>query len=318
MASMIRPSLILNMHIDDREYSEDLKAEIRRSYSYVSPSMVDTQEVDDEYVENVLRFLIRLRRKYWDPSDPEAKEQWDGVMPKWLHNMFNKVSNTMVASNKIRRNDGKRPLIYNWIELEFDDNAVMAIKSGANSAIPAEAEEFVEKARTLMTSGGFGDGEIACIRMPSRAYYQAQLAEKVEELKAAEAAAAAEAAEKAAAEAAETAEGEAAADAQPADAAAEGAQQVADATAVVAEAATEEVAAAPEGAEAESTVSATMTVPVAEGEEAEVEVEAEVETEPEKPLTPLAPDFDADYSIWGIEYADGTIREFDSEANTFL
>ena len=40
MTATIRPSLILNMDVDARQYSDDLVAEVKRSYSYVAPSVV--------------------------------------------------------------------------------------------------------------------------------------------------------------------------------------------------------------------------------------------------------------------------------------
>ena len=40
MTATIRPSLILNMDVDERQFSDDVVAEIKRSYSYVAPSVV--------------------------------------------------------------------------------------------------------------------------------------------------------------------------------------------------------------------------------------------------------------------------------------
>ena len=85
MTATIRPSLILNMDVDERQYSDDLVAEVKRSYSYVAPSVVvPVTSADAEApVENTIRLVVRMHRPYWDANDTVACEQWDAVMPKW-------------------------------------------------------------------------------------------------------------------------------------------------------------------------------------------------------------------------------------------
>lgn len=219
MAAMIRPSLILQMDLDERAFSDETVAEIKRSYSYVAPATVTTHAPDEGPVRNVMRFRIKLHKPYWDAHDPDAEALWSGVMPTWLRNMFYKVSSTIVASNKTCREQGRPELPYKWIELEFGTNALLAIKTAADSSLPESAVGLVERARDLVNEGAFSAGEAACVRMPSRASWERQCA------------------------AAETA------------------------------------------AEAEES-----------GD----------------------PAFDVDYSVWGIEGADGTVREFDSMTAAFL
>lgn len=114
MTATIRPSLILNMDVDERQYSDDLVAEIKRSYSYVAPSVVTPVAPADAEapVENTIRLAVRMHRPYWDANDAVACEQWDAVMPKWLKNMFYKVSSTVTACNDVRRKAGQEPLPY--------------------------------------------------------------------------------------------------------------------------------------------------------------------------------------------------------------
>ena len=271
MTSLIRPSLILKMDLDERVFSDETTAEIKRSYSYVAPSVVATHPAGEGYPEHILRFMVKLHRPYWDIHDEGAQELWQGVMPKWLHNMFFKVSNTITASNKVRAEAGERGLKYAWLELEFGENALMAIKTASDGAIPEQGVEFVERVRALMCDGAFGDG-VACVRIPSRASYEAQLA-------------AAEAAQAQAAEAAGEDVAEGAADEAAAEAAA-----TADAAAIAAaDAAADDAATADESADQDA--AATLPEP---------------------------PAFDVDYTVWGVEYADGTVRAYDSAAGAFV
>ncbi len=283
MTAFIRPSLILRMDLDERLFSDEQVADIKRSYSYVAPSLVQSHAPADEArVENIMRFMIKLHRPYWDKSNADAEELWQGVMPKWLHNMFAKVSNTITAANNIHAENGEPAFPYHWLELEFSDNALMAVKTRSDSSFPAEGVDMVERVRDLMNEGALGEG-IACVRIPSRASYEAQLA-------AAEAAQAQAEAEQAAAEAAEE---------QAAGAAEEQAAEV------------DEVA----GQEAVAAADV-----VAEGEAAEFAEagEADAAEQPEPAFAaPVLPAFDVDYGTWGVEYADGTVREFDAATGAF-
>lgn len=270
MTAFIRPSLILRMDLDERLFNDECVSDIKRSYSYVAPSLVQAHEpVGGQRPENVMRFMIKLHRAYWDKSDEAAQQLWEGVMPKWLHNMFSKVSNTITAANSVRAENGQPAFPYHWLELEFGDNALMAVKTGSDSSFPAEGVDMVERVRDLMNEGALGEG-IACVRIPSRASYEAQLA------------------------------------------AAEAAQAQAEADQAAAEAAEEQVAEADEAAGQEAAPAADAA---AEGGLAEP---AEAAEQPEPAFAaPVLPAFDVDYGTWGIEYADGTVREFDAATGAF-
>lgn len=262
MTAFIRPSLILRMDLDERLFNDECVSDIKRSYSYVSPSLVQAHKpVDGQRPENVMRFMIKLHRAYWDKSDEAAQQLWEDVMPKWLHNMLSKVSNTITAANNVRAENGQPAFPYHWLELEFGDNALIAVKTGSDSSFPADGVDMVERVRDLMNDGALGQ-DIACVRIPSRASYEAQLA------------------------AAEQVQAEAAAAAEQGESAGQQDQQAVD------------VAAAAEG---EAVVAADQVADAAEPAFA----------------MPELPAFDADYGTWGIEYADGTVREFDAAAGTF-
>ena len=261
MTAFIRPSLILRMDLDERLFNDECVSDIKRSYSYVSPSLVQAHKpVDGQRPENVMRFMIKLHRAYWDKSDEAAQQLWEGVMPKWLHNMFSKVSNTITAANNVRAENGEPAFPYHWLELEFGDNALIAVKTGSDSSFPADGVDMVERVRDFMNDGALGQ-DVTCVRIPSRASYEAQLA------------------------AAEQAQAEAAASAEQGETAGQ------------------------QGAQA-------IDVAAAEGEAVVVADQVADAAEPTFAM-PELPAFNVDYGTWGIEYADGTVREFDAAVGTF-
>lgn len=275
MTAFIRPSLILRMDLDERLFNDECVSDIKRSYSYVSPSLVQAHKpVDGQRPENVMRFMIKLHRAYWDKSDEAAQQLWEGVMPKWLHNMFSKVSNTIIAANNVRTENGQPAFPYHWLELEFDDNALIAVKTGSDSSFPADGVDMVERVRDLMNDGALGQ-DIACVRIPSRASYEAQLV------------------------AAEQAQAEAAAAAEQGETADQQDEQAVDAAAA-----------------AGTAVAAADLVADAVGTAAETQTDPADAAEPTFAM-PELPAFDVDYGTWGIEYVDGTVREFDAAVGTF-
>ena len=287
MTAFIRPSLILRMDLDERLFNDECVSDIKRSYSYVSPSLVQAHKpVDGQRPENVMRFMIKLHRAYWDKSDEAAQQLWEGVMPKWLHNMFSKVSNTITAANNVRAENGEPAFPYHWLELEFGDNALIAVKTGSDSSFPADGVDMVERVRDLMNDGALGQ-DVTCVRIPSRASYEAQLA------------------------AAEQAQAEAAASAEQGETAGQQGAQAIDVAA----------------AEGEAVVVADRVADAAEGERADVADRIADAAEPAEAAAvnaaepafaiPDLPAFDVDYGTWGIEHADGTVREFDAAAGAF-
>lgn len=290
MTATIRPSLILNMDVDARQYSDDLVAEVKRSYSYVAPSVVAPVTAADAEapVENTLRLVVRLHRPYWDANDAAAREQWDAVMPQWLKNMFYKVSSTVGAFNEVRRKAGGDPVPYAWMEVEFGDNLTVAQATEAGSAFPADALSVVERARDLACAGVLGEGAVR-LAVPSRASWEAQRAAALEAARREEAV-------------------ESAAEEQAA--------QGADTLAFV------------EGVEAAEGATAAGAAVVADGAVADVETGVDTgalgNEAPSDPATDetlalrFAPAFEVDRTLWGVEYADGTVRTFDSAQGAFV
>lgn len=284
------PSLILRMDIDQREFTDSLKDEIRRSYSYVATSTVGAHEPVGDDLENILRYDIKLRQDYWDETDAQQQETWESCMPKFLRNMIVKVDNTVRAANETYVERGRNPICYAWTEFKFADNALLAFKVKRNCTLGVDRVAAIENIRHLMSTGQLGEG-IACVRVPSRASYEAQKAALLESI-----------AEKERAEA------------QVETLAAEGTEiPVELQSRAQAEIAGEVLVQADDVALWERSVD-----PEQKGGEACQAVPAEgadLETQPQENRYV---NFDADDAIWGIEYRDGTVREYDSRSGCFI
>ena len=167
---------------------------------------------------------------------------------------------------------GEQKLPYAWLELEFGENALIALATASDSSFPESFIDTVEQVRTLDASNVFGEGDISCIRIPSRKSYEAQLEQAI------------------------------AKKAQEDEEAAAGGEDVA---AGGEEAPEQDVAGEGEaaGGEEMAQTAANAAAQAAEGEPAF--------TWPELPA------FDVDYSIWGIEFTNGEVCEFNSETNSF-
>lgn len=281
-----KPSLVLQVRLRPEDYSEAQAAEIKRSYMYLAQSLVSELDEGECAEGNLMRLNVRLMKPFWDPSDSEAEELWRVSFMPWLANAARNMSTAMHNYNTVLHPLGAGNVTYEWADFDFAPHAVLRLKVDDENRIPAEAPTFCNKVRTLATESAFGEN-VARIRIPSRTSLAAQKA-AFEEEQARYRAALAARSEGARNEAAEGAgaDTDAAGDIVSAEVAFEGVDSVeADETTVVAEVA--------EGAEAVAT---------------EMAVDA-AETSDDALAEPV---FSLDYSIWGIEYADGTVVEFDS------
>ena len=300
--AFIRPSLVLRAMLVPEECTVPTAREIKRSFSFIASCLVEPLQEGEEADGNVMRFHIRMMKPYWDTSDAEAVELWDAVMPRWLHNQALNVTTAMNRYNTIRHADGARDVDYRWVDFEFNNHATLRVKLNSDNTLGADVVKLTEQVRSLANAGVFGEEMPALVRMPSKASMAAQVA-AYEELKrqVAEARAAAEAA---------AAEKEA-----RAAAAAEEALEVPAAEEIADEAAEEapKLAGWAQAALAEGG-SATVVIDeeaIRQAEAAAAEPEAEAAPE-EAPAVPTLPPFKLDFSVWGLEYADGRVVEFDS------
>lgn len=243
MVAMIRPTLLLKMDLDEQSFSDDISAEIKRSYSYVSPTLVDSHQTEEFGPENIVRFMVKIRKPYWNSNDEGADELWSEVMVKWFTNMFYKISTTMVAYNNVRDEKGEPRLLFTWLDAELEDGLVVSLRLGLDSSIPEQAVDFVKSIRTAFNKEMFGGEKVACVRIPSRASLTSQGISTTSS----------------------------------------------------------------KGGDSEVPSEASDEVTVSDADESsELEDGGGTQDESGEALSQI------DYTVWGIEYEDGTVREFDS------
>lgn len=285
-----KPSLVLQVRLRPEEYSDTAAAEIKRSYMYLAQSVVSELDEGERAEGNLMRLNVRLMKPFWDASDPAAEQLWRASFMPWLVNATRNMSTAMHNYNTVLHPLGAGNVTYQWADFDFAPHAVLRLKVDDENRIPSEAPALCDKVRTLAAEGVF-DENVARIRIPSRASLAAQKVAFEEEQARYRTALAAQN------EAAEAAE-EILADGAEADAQAEAAGSVEEPEAVQASATAEDASTA----EADTTAAADATAAAAETSEAAGDALAE-------------PVFNLDYSIWGIEYVDGTVVEFDSRTH---
>lgn len=277
------PSLTLVLDIDERLDSEELRLEIGRCYTHVCLTLVRTHPACEGEPQNIARFLVKMgTRSYWNSSDEGADELWNGIVERWIGNELYKVGNNMRIFNRRQRDEGREPLDFHWVELDLQNGQIaVLLRCDSTSAVDLEASKMVTMLRDACNEGALGDG-VARVLMPSPASYEQQreagLAAKAQR-EAEEAARLQEEAERAAAEAA-------------------AAERIAEEAFLESPALSahqgDEAGEAPEEADA-----------VGGGEVVE-DLYALDEA-----------DFALEYRVWQVEYADGSVRIFDSETGSF-
>ncbi len=274
-----RPSCTLILDIDERLFSEEVKLEVGRCYSYVCTTLVRTHPASDGEPVNTARILAKLgTRKYVHSSDEGADELWSDVMERWLHNEFHKIGNNLVIYNRRQREIGGVELNFDWLEVELENGALtLAWRLDSTSFIDPERSALASQVRALLNGGALGEGVVR-VQMPSDASYAQQAAQAAEEQAAREAAADEKAARKAEEE----------------RLAAEKAEQ-----------------------EAEAAFLESPELVAEEEKETDGETYEEMRAEIEEKFAMPEADFAIDYAAWTVVYADGSQRDFDSVAGAF-
>lgn len=274
-----RPSGMLILDIDERLDSEDVRLEINRCYPYVCSTLVRVHEADgEEDVHNVARLFVKLgTRKYVDSADEGADELWNDVIEHWIYNSFHKLGNQMKIYNRRQREIGGTELYFDALELDLENGKLKV-------ALRLDSNSDIDASCASLVSAvrsALNDGSlgegVVRVQLPSDESY-AEQAEKAEEGKAER-----EEAARKAAEAEEEAKANARAEAEAT--------------------ADENFLESPELAEADAE-------PVGMSES---EVEAEMEAKFGFPEA----DFAVDFTVWTVEYADGSVRTYDSAAGEF-
>ena len=165
-----RPSCTLILDIDERLFSEEVKLEVGRCYSYVCTTLVRTHPASDGEPVNTARILAKLgTRKYVHSSDEGADELWSDVMERWLHNEFHKIGNNLVIYNRRQREIGGVELNFDWLEVELENGALtLAWRLDSTSFIDPERSALASQVRALLNGGALGEGVVRAQRKPRR------------------------------------------------------------------------------------------------------------------------------------------------------
>lgn len=147
MAAMIRPTVVLEMSLDERVFSEESAAELRRSYAHVSSPLVVSHAPGEGEPENILRFQVKIRKPYWNSADEGADELWNEVMKTWFSNMFYKISSTIASFNENKKENHEEALLFSRIDVELEGGNLVIIPLEEDGTIPEGAVALLEAAR---------------------------------------------------------------------------------------------------------------------------------------------------------------------------
>lgn len=147
MTAMIKPAMVLQMDLDSRVYNEELVAELKRSYAYIAAPLVICHEVASEAeANNIVRIVVKIRKPYWHVQDEVSNELWNNTMLPWFSNVFAKLSVALPAFNNNRAKRDEAPFIFNWLELELEDERVR-MPLASDCSLPADALDRLAQAR---------------------------------------------------------------------------------------------------------------------------------------------------------------------------
>ena len=275
-----RPSCTLILDIDEKLATEETRLEVKRCYSYVGSALVRTHPSPDDGTQtNVMRLLAKLgSRHYLRSSEAGADDLWNSTIARWFYNQFHTVSNNMRIYNRRQREIGNTELRFDWIECDMENGALrVAMRLDSTCSVPPERADMLTQVRDALNAGTLGE-DVVRIAMPSASSWE-------EQLEAGRAAANARAAEE-------------------------------EAAAQAALAAEEEARAKAEAEAAEDFLESPELAQKAQ-QEASKEQGGQKPEEENNPFEEEVPEFTVNYRMWEVEYADGSIRVFDSEQACF-
>ena len=273
-----RPSCTLILDIDEALATEETKLEVGRCYTYVGSALVRPHAASDP-AHCYMRLLPKLGcRKYLHSTDEGADELWSEVMEQWFYNQFHTISNNMRIYNRRQREEGNLELRFERLDVELE-NGTLTVRLALDSTCRIPPERA-----DVLTSvrNAFNAGALGENVVAVNAPGAASLAAQTEAGHAAALAKAEQEAKQA--------------DIQAAEKAAEAEKIEADAS--------DEFLESPAIADAERI-------------EAAREVE-QMHEKLEEQYGEEEPEFVVDFSVWDIEYADGTIKTYDSRNDEFV
>ena len=291
------PSNLIVFDVCDRDFSEDVKLDVTRSWTHIGEVLVRTHATPEgERPRNVVRVKVKFgSRPYLKVDGGESDENWAERMERHILSTMRKVSSNLVAFNRRRRREGLAELPFASMEFELERGALtLEFLLDSNGAVPAACAHMATDVRAALAEGRLGEAVRVTAPSPRAFEAQEEAARAAREAREAEERAHEEerlAAERAAREEAER----------------EAEERFMESPELVEEQEKKdaEEAAAREAAEADDRVSPLEVKPLSREEWDALYGVREAE-------------FEVDYHLWQVVSADGAAREYDSRAQSFV
>ncbi|WP_165046098.1 hypothetical protein [Adlercreutzia sp. ZJ138] len=177
--TMIRPTLHLLMDLDERIYTDELAADIKRSYMHIAPTSVITHTSNDDNVWNFIRLKALASTPYWDKLDECQDQTWRDSMPRWMRNSFYKTSSAMLAFNNVNERH-LDSLAFSWMEVEFNEAMTIVIRLDHTSKIPVCADQIIEQVRNACADKLLGKNPVRVWAPSPNSYIEQAAAHTVE------------------------------------------------------------------------------------------------------------------------------------------
>ncbi len=119
--ALLRPSLTLVLDLDERDAREETVQEIERTYLHICAPLVRTHEAPaDAPVCNTARMMVKMgANRYLDSADEQADENWDEIVAPWIGRMLHKVGNNMKVFNDRQREIDLPEVVFERIDVEL-------------------------------------------------------------------------------------------------------------------------------------------------------------------------------------------------------
>lgn len=287
MAMKPYPSNTLIFYVDERVLTDEIKLALKRSWTHIGETLVRSHPASEGDPFNYVHVMVKYgTRKYLKADGGESDAYWNERMEQHLLSTMRKFGSNMIAFNRHQRKVEEAELPVDYIEFSLEGGSLMLeFRLDSNGSLPVSCAGIATKIRAALNEGAIGDA--ARVRVPSVASYERQ---------AAAAAAAKAEAERIAAE--EEAARLASEEAEKEALEAEMEERFMESPELVAQVEEEE-------AQMPKASSPLEIAPLTDEEwEAEYGI-AEV-------------DFEIAYDLWDVVSADGSAREYDPEAGSFV
>lgn len=279
--ALIRPSLTLVLDVDERLASEETVLELKRCYMHICSPLVrkHAPRSQNEPVSNTARAIVNFgQRSYLRSADEGADELWDDVVEHWIGNILHKTGSNMKAFNRRQRLIGLPEVVFDKFDIELGGGEFTV-------SLHPDLLGFVPEelnAAVGLARALLNDGTFAgacCVRIPADEAYERQRGAAWETWQA------------------EHPEPEAE---RPIEQSGEQAPKIDYND--------------PEWIEHDRKMKSyeNTAVPVTDSDDLPP-IEREEVVEPPEPFS-----FEVDYSVWGVQFADGAERLFDSSALAFV